>query len=120
MAGLEVRAAPEVGLVEEQSRSMNRTCCELRVQGWAAQFPPTREVAPAARHLWWTLYGKDFRPDREPPSFIAIGDFDLVCQEPWAEGVCAAVFDTERALLWHKIRRHRDRSVEASLCLANQ
>ncbi|CAK0812178.1 unnamed protein product, partial [Prorocentrum cordatum] len=82
----------------------------LRVRGWAAQCPPSREVPAAVRHRWWTLHGDHFRPAREPPGLIDIGDFEFVCQEPCAGGLCGAAFCSERALLWHKISSHKYRA----------
>ncbi|CAK0909733.1 unnamed protein product, partial [Prorocentrum cordatum] len=82
----------------------------LRVRGWAAQCPPSREVPVAVRHRWWTLHGDHFRPAREPPGLIDIGDFEFACQEPCAEGSRGAAFCSERALLWHKISFHKYRA----------
>ncbi|CAK0841938.1 unnamed protein product, partial [Prorocentrum cordatum] len=92
----------------------------LRVRGWAAQCPPSREVPAAVRHRWWTLHGDPFRPAREPSGLIDIGDFEFACQEPCAEGLCGAAFCSERALLWRKISSRKYRAIESSLCASNQ
>ncbi|CAK0892534.1 unnamed protein product, partial [Prorocentrum cordatum] len=89
----------------------------LRVRGWAAQCPPSREVPAAVRHRWWTLHGDRFRCAREPPGLIDIGDFEFACQGPCAEGLCGAAFCSERALLWCKISSHKYRAIESSLCV---